>query len=70
VRKLCARPRRSCTPRHRNIAAAKPGWNGGAGLSLGTRSSAKFYAEARYHRMIFGNHRYVDTVPVTFGIRW
>jgi hypothetical protein len=46
----------------------KPGWNGGAGLSFGTRS--KFYAEARYHRVIFGNDRYVDTVPVTFGIRW
>ena len=48
----------------------KPGWNGGAGLSFGTRWNAKVYAEARFHRMIFGNDRYVDTIPVTFGIRW
>lgn len=47
----------------------KPGVNGGMGLSFGTRWNAKVYAEARYHRVIFGNF-HADMVPVTFGIRW
>lgn len=47
----------------------KPGVNGGLGLSFGTKWSAKFYAEARYHRIIFGS-RHADMLPVTFGIRW
>lgn len=48
----------------------KPGWNGGMGLSFGTRWKAQFYTEARFHRMLLGNDRYVDAIPVTFGIRW
>jgi opacity protein-like surface antigen len=48
----------------------KPGFNGGAGLSFGTRWNAKVYAEARFHRLILGNDRYVDMIPVTFGLRW
>jgi hypothetical protein len=48
----------------------KPGFNGGAGLSFGTRWNAKFYAEARFHRMLLGANRYLDTIPVTFGFRW
>lgn len=48
----------------------KPGWDGGAGLAFGTRWNAQVYAEARFSRMVFGNDRYVDTVPVSFGIRW
>lgn len=48
----------------------KPGWNGGMGLTFGTRWHAKAFAEARFNRMILGNDRYVDTLPVTFGLRW
>lgn len=47
----------------------KPGWNGGMGVSFGTKWNAKFYAEARYHRMLIGD-RHTDILPVTFGIRW
>jgi len=47
----------------------KPGVNGGIGFSFGTRWNVKVYAEARYHRIIFGD-RHADMVPVTFGIRW
>lgn len=47
----------------------KPGVNGGMGLSFGTRWNVKFYAEARYHRIFFGD-RHADMVPVTFGVRW
>lgn len=47
----------------------KPGVNGGVGLSFGPRSRMKVYAEARYHRMIFGNF-HADVLPVTFGVRW
>lgn len=47
----------------------KPGVNGGMGISFGTKWHAKFYAEARYHRIIFGD-RHADMVPVTFGFRW
>jgi len=48
----------------------KPGWNGGAGLSFGTRWHTKVYAEARFHRIILGADRYADMLPVTFGLRW
>lgn len=48
----------------------KPGVNGGMGFAFGTKWHAKFYAEARYHRIIMGNNRHTDFVPVTFGIRW
>jgi len=48
----------------------KPGVNGGMGISFGTKWHAKFYAEARYHRMFLGNDRHADILPVTFGIRW
>jgi opacity protein-like surface antigen len=47
----------------------KPGVNGGLGLSFGTKWNVKVYAEARYHRVIFGD-RHADMLPVTFGIRW
>lgn len=47
----------------------KPGVNGGVGLSFGTKWHAKFYAEARYHRVIFGSY-HADMLPVTFGVRW
>ncbi len=47
----------------------KPGVNGGMGIAFGTRWHAKLYAEARYHRVIFGNF-HADMLPVTFGVRW
>jgi len=47
----------------------KPGVNGGLGLAFGTKWSAKFFAEARYHRMFIGD-RHTDYVPVSFGIRF
>jgi len=47
----------------------KPGVNGGMGVSFGTHWHAKVYAEARYHRVIFGD-RHADILPVTFGLRW
>jgi Outer membrane protein beta-barrel domain len=48
----------------------KPGVNGGMGISFGGYRRAKFYAEARYHRMFLGNDRHYDIVPVTFGVRF
>ena len=48
----------------------KPGVNGGMGLNFGTKWSAKFYAEARYHRMFLSGDRHMDFIPVTFGLRW
>ena len=48
----------------------KPGVNGGIGLSFGGYRRAKFYAEARYHRMYLGGDRHTDILPVTFGVRF
>ena len=49
----------------------KPGANIGAGISLGTKWHAKFYAEARWNH-VFGtyNGTLMDFVPATFGVRW
>jgi hypothetical protein len=47
----------------------KPGWNAGLGFSFGSRWGGKFYSEARFHRMEFGD-RHADMLPVTFGFRW
>lgn len=44
------------------------GFNGGMGISFGT-PRVKFFAEARYHRM-FNGRQDVETVPVSFGVRW
>jgi hypothetical protein len=47
------------------------GWNAGGGImiGLGRDTSAKFYAEIRYHRAF---HRGINTevLPITFGFRW
>jgi hypothetical protein len=48
----------------------KPGVNGGMGFSFRGKGNTKFYAEARYHRMILSNYAHTDMVPVTFGVRW
>jgi len=47
----------------------KPGLNAGMGFAVGTKWNAKFYAEARYHRMFIGDY-HTDFVPVSFGIRF
>jgi hypothetical protein len=47
----------------------KPGVNAGAGIAFGTKWRAKFYAEARYHRMLFRD-THTDFIPVNFGFRW
>jgi len=47
----------------------KPGVNAGVGVAFGTRWNAKFYGEARYHRMFIGD-RHTDFLPVTFGVRF
>ena len=48
----------------------KPGLNVGGGLAFGSRWNAKFYVEARYHKIFLGNDRHTDYIPVTFGARW
>jgi hypothetical protein len=50
----------------------KPGWDIGAGVAFGSKWHGKFFAEAKYMRIIMGNNRSNDTeyLPVTFGFRW
>ena len=48
----------------------KPGFNGGMGFAVGSRWHAKFFAEARYNRILMGNGNHTDFVPVSFGVRW
>jgi hypothetical protein len=48
----------------------KPGVNIGMGLGFGGWRSAKFYAEARYHRIFITGDRHTDYIPVTFGVRF
>jgi opacity protein-like surface antigen len=45
----------------------KGGLNVGAGFAYGGR--AKFFVEARYHRM-FTTNKDTAIVPITFGVRW
>jgi len=46
----------------------KPGFDGGVGIAFGSVWHGKFFAEARYNRIIANYH--TDDVPVTFGFRW
>jgi len=48
----------------------KPGVNIGAGFAIGTKWHAKFFAEARYHRIFITGDRHTDYIPVSFGLRW
>ena len=52
-----------------SYSVMKPGVNIGAGFAVGTKWKAKFYAEARYHRMMFRDS-HTDYIPVNFGLRW
>lgn len=53
-----------------SYSVIKPGVDGGAGVAFGTKWHGKFFAEARYHRIIMGNGLHTDYVPVSFGFRW
>jgi hypothetical protein len=46
----------------------KPGIDAGVGIAFGSVWHGKFFAEARYNRIIQNYH--TDYVPVTFGFRW
>jgi len=48
----------------------KPGWEGGAGIGFGGYRNAKFFVEAKYHRMIINEGNQTEYIPVTFGVRW
>ncbi|MEO8099476.1 MAG: outer membrane beta-barrel protein [Acidobacteriota bacterium] len=50
----------------------KFGFNGGMGFTFGGigHGKARFYSEARFHRMMLSSSRHMDMVPVTFGIRF
>jgi hypothetical protein len=48
----------------------KPGWDAGVGVSFGHKWGGKFFAEARYNRIMGGaGNTYAEYVPVTFGFR-
>ena len=48
----------------------KPGFNVGAGISIGTKYKGKFFAEARWDHIFMSNYGHMDYVPVSFGFRW
>jgi hypothetical protein len=47
----------------------KPGVDIGMGFAFGSKWHGKFFAEAKYNRIIMGQY-HTDYVPVTFGFRW
>lgn len=47
----------------------KPGFDAGAGVNIGSKWRAKFYAEARYNR-VYTEYGVTDYIPVTFGVRF
>ena len=47
----------------------RPGFDVGAGFALGSKFHGKFFAEARWRRVLFENGHY-DMIPVSFGFRW
>jgi opacity protein-like surface antigen len=50
----------------------KFGWNAGMGLAFGAPglNKVRFYSEARFNRMMLGNDRTFDMIPVSFGVRF
>lgn len=48
----------------------RPGWDAGAGVSVGAFHHAKVFAEAKFERMLMSNGPNFDALPVTFGLRW
>ncbi|HLG94990.1 MAG TPA: outer membrane beta-barrel protein [Bryobacteraceae bacterium] len=53
-----------------SYAVNKWGVNGGAGVALGSKWNGKFFAEARYDRVLLGHGRHSDYLPISFGFRW
>ncbi len=51
-----------------SYSSNKPGIDAGVGIAFGSKWHGKFFAEARYNRVIANYHS--DYVPVTFGFRW
>ncbi len=47
----------------------RPGFDIGAGVAFGTKWHTKFFAEAKWHRVLFENGHY-DLIPVSFGARF
>ena len=47
----------------------KPGFDVGAGVSMGAVGHGKIFAEARWEH-VFLNAGHLDLLPVTFGFRW
>lgn len=47
----------------------KPGFDVGAGVSMGAIAHGKFFAEAHWDH-VFLNGGHLDYVPVSFGFRW
>jgi hypothetical protein len=47
----------------------KPGVDIGAGFAFGSKWHGKFFAEAKYNRIIMGQF-HTDYIPVEFGFRW
>jgi hypothetical protein len=47
----------------------RPGFDVGAGVAFGKKFHGKFFAEARWRRVLFENGHY-DMIPVSFGFRF
>lgn len=53
-----------------SYTVTKPGFDVGAGLSMGGWKHGQFFAEARWEHVFLNYGNRVDMVPVTFGYRW
>jgi opacity protein-like surface antigen len=47
----------------------RPGFDIGAGIAFGGKWHSKFFAQAKWQRVLFENGHY-DMIPVTFGLRF
>jgi hypothetical protein len=52
-----------------DYAVTKPGFDGGVGVAFGSKWHGKFFAEARYNRILMRD-THTDYLPVSFGFRW
>jgi len=53
-----------------SYSLTRPGWDAGAGFTVGAFRGAKFFAEAKFQRMLVSRGPNFDTLPVSFGLRW
>ena len=51
-----------------SYSSNKAGVDAGVGIAFGSKWKGKFFAEARYNRILGQYH--TDYLPVTFGYRW